>query len=160
MSGSDRAPMINLMGKTPDEARAALRAAGFAGEIEVNRHALVCEGAAEVPGQINCQSPDVGQLAYRRSSVNVTVYETPRHDGRLIRDQLIKVVGMAVADAQKYMKSIGHTGELQVYEDPHHFYKGCDKDRVCAVAPESGTGTGDRVTLFINKKSVDITLPD
>jgi beta-lactam-binding protein with PASTA domain len=122
--------------------------------------ALECVDAQRVPGYINCQSPDVGQLAYRNHSVNVTVYETPRHDGRLIREQLEKVVGMSVADAQRYMKSIGHTGELQVYEDPHQFYKGCEKDRVCKVSPEMGTGTGDRVTLFINKKSVDITLPD
>jgi beta-lactam-binding protein with PASTA domain len=156
----ERVPMINVMGKTPDQAIAALRAAGFTGELEVNRTALECVDAEKVAGHINCQRPDVGQLAYRNHAVNVTVYETPRHDGRLIRDQLEKVVGMSVADAQKYMKSIGHTGELQVYEDPHHFYKGCEKDRVCKVAPEMGTGTGDRVTLFINKKSVDITLPD
>ena len=147
------------MGKTPDEATTALRAAGFSGEIEVNRHALVCEGAAEVPGRINCQSPDVGQLAYRRSSVNVTVYETPTHAGRIIPPQLDKMIGMTIPEAKKYLKSIGHTGTVEVREDGITFHKGCAKDRVCDYGP-AGLSPGDPVTLIINKTSTDITMPD
>jgi beta-lactam-binding protein with PASTA domain len=159
-SGTERAAMIDLTGKTADEAKAALRTAGFSGELEINRIALECVDAKEVPGQINCQNPMPGQLHYRHAAVNVHVYEAPTHTGRLIRSQLEKVVGMTVANATKYMKTIGHTGELLVYEDPHTFHKNCAKDSVCDYAPSSGTGTGDRVTLIINKKSVDITLPD
>jgi hypothetical protein len=62
-----------------------------------------------------------------------------------------KVVAMTVDNAKKYMKNVGHTGELLVYDDPQTFYNNCAKDHVCAYAPSSGIGTGDRVTLMINK---------
>jgi hypothetical protein len=159
MSSNERAPMINLMGKTPDEAKAALRAAGFTGEVEVNRIALECVDAKEVPGQINCQNPDVGKLHYRHAAVNVHVYEAQTHTGRITRDQLMKAVGMTVDDAKKYLRSVGHVGQVDVREDTVHFHKGCAKDRVCDVGP-AGVGVEGLVTLVLNKRSVDITLPD
>jgi len=134
--------MIDVMGKSSDEAIAALKAAGFSGEIEVNRHPVSCVDAKEVPGQINCQDPLPGNLHYRRSSVNVTVYETPRHEGRIIRDQMQKVIGMNIEAAKKYMKSIGHDGELEIVEDNYHFHKGCAKDTICDTDSPSGTGVG------------------
>lgn len=151
--------MINLMGKTPEEATAALRAAGFRGELEINRSALECVDAEKKPGYINCQNPDVGQLAYRNHHVNVTVYQAPTHTGRITRDQLERMKGMTVEEAKKYLRSVGHTGEVVVKEDQVHFHQGCAKDRVCDYGP-NGASTGDRITLVLNKKSVDITLPD
>ena len=151
--------MINLMGKTPEEAIAALRAAGFGGELEINRTALECVDAEQKPGYINCQSPDVGKMAYRNMHVNVTVYQTPTHHGRITTAQLDKMKGMTVDEAKRYLKSIGHTGQVKVKEDQVHFHSGCAKDRVCEYGP-AGVQTGDDVTLVLNKKSVDITLPD
>jgi beta-lactam-binding protein with PASTA domain len=153
--------MIDLTGKTPAEATAALRAAGFNGELVVNRTALECVDAQRVPGHINCQNPEPGKLYYKTHEIDVHVFEEQTHEGRLVREQLAKAVGMTVADAKKYFKSIGHTGEIEVEEGGQYgFFKNCAKDRVCSVGPEGGIGVNDRIWLHLNKKSVDITMPD
>ena len=159
MASNERAPMIDLMGKTPDEAKVALRAAGFTGEVEVNRIALECVDAKEVPGQINCQNPDVGKLHYRHAAVNVHVYEAPTHHGRITVPQMDKAKGMKIEDAKRYFKSIGHRGDFEVREDGVHHHKGCAIDTVCETGPH-GVGVNDKIYLVINKKSVEITLPD
>src|SRR5512139_3561861 len=130
--------MIDLIGKTADEAEAALRAAGFTPSFEVNRIMLECDGVEEV-GRIKCQSPQAGALADRRAIINVNVYEgAHRFTSSLVRAQLEKVVGMTIADAKAYLKRLGHDGEVAVWEQPV-FSKSCAANKVCGVAPEGGT---------------------
>jgi beta-lactam-binding protein with PASTA domain len=146
---SDRLVLPGLIGKTPDEANAALRAAGFLKEIEVNRMALECVDTKKEVGRISCQNPEAGRLAYRSSTISVTVHEERTIQGALVRAQLVKVRGMTVADARQYLKDLGHDGEVRVSEQPT-WSEPCGAGKVCDVEPQSGTGIHDRVTLFIN----------
>lgn len=157
-SGTERAPLPNLLGKTPDEATAALRAAGFTGDLEINRMALECLDTPKVQGRISCQNPDVGVLGYKRGPVNVSVYAEPTHTGRLTREQLAGAVGMTIDAAKAYLKSLGHDGEVIIFEQ-HTFDPNCGSKKVCSAGP--GTGIHSRVQLTINPSSnVDITMPD
>lgn len=159
-SGAGKLVMIDLVGKTPDEAKAALEAAGFAGSFEVNRRPLECEGAIKQAGRIDCQLPDPGEIVDRHAIINVDVPDGPRQiAGALVRTQLVKVRGMTIPEARAYLKSIGHDGEVAVFEQPV-FSNSCGAQKVCDVEPESGTGVHDRVTLVINPGSrVEISLP-
>jgi len=152
--------MIDLTGMTADEASAALHAAGFQSSPEVNRIMLECEGVAKQVGRINCQSPQPGALAERRAIISVNVYDGPHQiGGALVRAQLEKVRGMTIAEARSYLKSLGHDGEVAIWEQPT-FSNSCGVQKVCAASPEGGTGIHDRVTLVINpNSSVDISLP-
>jgi len=158
--GDGKIVMLDLDGKTADEATAALRAAGFISSPEVNRILLECEGSTKQVGRITCQSPKPGTLADRRAIISVTVYEGPhRISGALVRAQLEKVRGMTIADAKTYLKSLGHDGEVAIFEQPT-FSNSCGVKKVCEVSPEGGTGIHDRVTLVINPNAnVDISLP-
>lgn len=159
-NGDGKLVMLDLTGMTAEEAEAALRAAGFTPSFEVNRILLECEGVTKQAGRINCQSPHAGTLADRRAIIGVNVYEGPqRIGGALVRGQLEKVRGMTIADAKAYLKSLGHDGEVAIWEQPV-FSNSCGVQKVCGVTPEGGTGIHDRVTLVINPNSnVDISLP-
>lgn len=148
--GSDRLVMPNLIGKTPEEANAMLRAAGFATQVEANRRALACVDAAEDPGRINCQDPAPGTSAYRSALVAVTVYQPTTFQGALVRAQLVKVRGMTVDEARAYLRSLGHDGPVEIFESP--VPSPTCGDRVCNVSPESGTGLHDRIELQINPR--------
>jgi len=158
--GDGKLVMVDLVGKTPAEATAALQAAGFTSSPEVNRIMLECDGGTPSVGRIRCQAPPPGALADRYAIINVTVEEgAHRFGGSLVRDQLVKVRGMTVAAAKAYLQGLGHDGEIAVWEQPT-FARGCAAQTVCDVAPEAGTGLHDRVTLVINPDAtVDIRLP-
>ena len=158
-SPNGKLEMIDLHGKTADEALAALHAAGFTPSFEVNKILLECDGSA-APGHVKCQSPAAGEVIDRKAIINVHVEEGARRiAGALVRADLEKLLGMTIADAKAYLKSVGHDGEVAVFEQPT-FSQRCGVKQVCSVEPESGTGIHDRVTLVVNPSSnVDISLP-
>jgi beta-lactam-binding protein with PASTA domain len=162
-SASDGAPngklvMIDLHGKTADEALAALHAAGFTPSFEVNKIMLECDGSAPA-GRVRCQAPAPGAVIDRHAIINVHVEEGPRTiAGALVRAQLERLHGMSIPDAKTYLKSIGHDGEVAIFEQ-HTFSQRCGVKKVCSVEPESGTGIHDRVTLVVNPSSVEISQP-
>ena len=73
------------------------------------------------------------------------------HPGMLVRDQLLPLVGLTVADARKQLAKLGYDGNLVVSEQYHYDDK-CGQDRVCGVEPEAGIGVHDELRLSINKK--------
>jgi beta-lactam-binding protein with PASTA domain len=158
--GTGKIVMIDLVGKTADEAAESLRAAGFTSSPEVNRIMLECEGTTKEVGRISCQAPQAGALVDRYAIINITVHEGAHHfSWSLVRAQLAKVRGMTIAEAKTYLKGLGHDGEVAVWEQPV-FSNSCAAQKVCDVSPEGGTGIHDPVTLVINPNSnVDISLP-
>ena len=104
-------------------------------------------------GIIDCQDPEPGKLTYRRGIISVNVHEERGHAGRLIRDQLIKVIGMTVEDAKKYLKSIGHTGEVRVSVATSWYSKCGGVDKVCSISPESGTSNDGLIGIEVNPGS-------
>lgn len=151
--------MPDLTGKTPSDAEATLRSAGFTGAVAVNRIALECEDAAKDEGKINCQSPGPGELAYKNHEVNVHVYQAQTFPGMLVRHQLAPLKGMKVAEAKAYLKKMGHDGKVRV-EQTVQFVKSCKPETICEYSGESGIGVHDEIILMLNKSSVDITMPD
>jgi hypothetical protein len=73
------------------------------------------------------------------------------HPGMLVRDQLLPLVGLTVAQARQQLAKLGYDGELVVSEQYHYDDK-CGQDRVCGVEPEAGIGVHDELRLSINKK--------
>jgi len=158
--GTGKLVMIDLTGKTAEEATTALRDAGFSPAFEVNRITLECEGVTKEVGRINCQSPKTGALVDRQAIINVNVYDGPHvFSGSLVRAQLEKLRGMTITDAKAYLQRLGHDGEVAIFEQPV-FSASCGAQKVCSAEPEGGTGIHDRVTLVINPNgNVDISLP-
>ncbi len=158
--GTGKLVMLDLTGKTADEALADLRAAGFTPSFEVNRILLECEDAPKQVGRISCQSPPAGELADRHAIINVHVEDGPHvFASSLVRAQLEKLRGMTIPDAKAYLKTLGHDGEVAIFEQPT-FATSCKVKTVCSAEPEGGTGIHDRVTLVINPNSnVDISMP-
>ncbi len=101
-----------------------MRGAGLTAPLEVNTMALECVDAQRIDGHINCQAPEPGKLAYRSATVHVTVYNEPTHTGRLTLEQMQKCVGMTIPEAKRYLKSIGHDGEVTIREQ-HTFSEQC-----------------------------------
>jgi PASTA domain len=153
-SGSPRLVVPNLIGKTRDEARALVKAAGFAGEPEDTRP-LECVDAARDPGKINCQDPDAGQVVERYRMITIRVYQPTVIKGAIVRSQLLTLRGLTPDDAKVQLRKLGHDGEVRIgtvtdYGGGKTFDKDCGVNKVCYTSGESGIGIHDAVTLFIN----------
>lgn len=150
-AGDDsQAPMPDLTGKTAEQATAALRAAGFTGELEVDRAELGCDvnGGPTGAGQIRCQRPEAGTPARRDGLVSVM---TAKGRTALGRAELDKAKGMTVDEAKQYFKSIGFDGTTNVYEQPaYQPYKNCAQGHVCDAGPGDGISLHGELTLFVN----------
>jgi len=85
--GTPKATVPNLVGKTPEQAQALVKAAGFAHEPEASRP-LECEGAPRDPGLINCQDPDAGAVIDRYRMITISVYREQVITGAIVRRQL------------------------------------------------------------------------
>jgi PASTA domain-containing protein len=159
--GSGDLVVPNIVGKRPDEAAAIVKAAGFTQDIESSRPVACEEPARVMEGAIDCQDPPAGKTVKRYTMVQINVYRVATHPGRLVRDQLESLVGLTVVEAKQKLKGWGHTGELAVKPGGpvgDHFYPKCGDDKVCELEPTSGTGTGDRILLYVNPK-VKISAP-
>jgi beta-lactam-binding protein with PASTA domain len=148
--GSGDVVVPDLTGKTEEEAIAAVRAAGFRTEAEAKP--LSCDGAPEVEGQVNCQSPAPGETVKAYAMVQYNVYRKQRISGAVVRDQLAALLGKTPADARKLLESYGHDGRVKVEPDTK-FNDGCADGRVCGFSvSESGMGIHDEITLYTNPK--------
>jgi len=152
--GTARAMVPNLIGKTPDEARALVKAAGFTGEPEATRP-LECEGAPREPGLINCQDPEAGQVVERYRMIAISVYREQVIQGAIVRRQLETLHGLTPDQAKQQLKKLGHDGQVSIGEvtdsgGGHTYLKACGDNKVCYTSGESGIGVHDDITLYIN----------
>src|SRR5262249_10308908 len=113
--GTARAMVPNLIGKTPEEARALVKAAGFTAEPEATRP-LECERAPPEPGLINCQDPDAGQLVERYRMIAIAVYREQVIQGAIVRRQLETLHGLTPDQAKQQLRKLGHDGQVSLGE--------------------------------------------
>lgn len=137
----------DLEGKSFDEAKAAAKAAGFKSEVEEGN--VSCVDEKQLEGKVVCQSVDPGKRVRDYTMIQVHVYKKHVFTGMLVRDQLKPLKGMTLTQATAYLKSLGHTGQLKTETLQQHIAN-CEKDIVCGVANESGTGINDDVTVYVN----------
>ena len=137
----------DLEGKSFDEAKAAARAAGSKSEVEEGN--VSCEDEKQLEGKVVCQSVDPGKRVRDYTMIQVHVYKKHVFTGMLVRDQLKPLKGMSLTQARTYLKSLGHTGQLKTETLQQHIAN-CEKDIVCGVANEAGTGINDDVTVYVN----------
>ena len=152
--GDGQLTVPDLIGRTPDEARAIVKAAGFASEPESTRP-VECEGAPKQPGRINCQDPEPGKLVARYAMIQVNVYQVHRIAGAIVRSQLETLKGLSPDQAKQALQKMGHDGKVSIGEvtssgGGHAFLKDCGQNKVCATSGESGIGIHDDLTLYIN----------
>lgn len=148
--GDGKIAVPNLIGKSADQAQKIVEKAGFLTELEVDTEPLVCDGPKD-NGKIQCQDPAPGKLVDHYTYIHVAVYHAPDHSGRLLREDLAKLIGLTVDQAKAELKKMGHDGAVNV-ETEQQFVKKCGADKVCEVQPEEGTGLHDDITLYINPK--------
>jgi len=152
--GTARATVPNLIGKTPEEARALVQAAGFTAEPEATRP-LECEGAPREPGRINCQDPEAGQVVERYRMIAISVYREQVIVGAIVRRQLEALHGLTPDQAKQELKKLGHDGQVSIGEvtdsgGGHTYIKACGQNKVCYTSGESGIGVHDDITLYVN----------
>jgi serine/threonine-protein kinase len=158
--GGGKVAMPNLIGKTEDEARTIVQAAGIASDIEVNSHALECQDAAKDEGKINCQDPEAGQAVDRHAIMNVSVYHKQTHEGRYIREDTEPLIGMTLDQAKKRLAQLGFKGQIDVREDTDvTTTTKCKYDTVCSIFPMEFQ-TDSQITIRVNKAKADIRMPD
>lgn len=139
----------DLVGRTREEAAELVAAAGFTSGIESSRP-VVCEGAPEVEGRINCQSPPAGAAVRPYTTIQINVYQRTRIAGAIVRDELLALIGMTPDDARAALAGYGHDGLVRV-EMTMEPDAECAQDRVCGFdVPESGMGVHDAITFYIN----------
>lgn len=149
-SSNGRLAMPNLIGMTRDEARRTLAAAGFKHGLESSR-VVECVDPPRVPGKINCQDPLPGVDVAVYAIVQINVYETPKHNGRIVREQLESLVGLTIEAARERLRSFGHVGEVEVAPSTNKHYAGCADGTVCEVGT-SGATVRERIALITNTK--------
>jgi hypothetical protein len=152
--GTPRATVPNLIGKTPEQARALVKAAGFAAEPEAT-HPLECEGAPREPGLINCQDPEAGQVIERYRMITIHVYREQVITGAIVRRQLEALHGLTPDQARQQLKKLGHDGKVDIGDvttsgGSHAYLKECGQNKVCYTSGESGIGIHDDLVLYIN----------
>jgi hypothetical protein len=152
--GKPRITVPNLIGKTPEQARALVKAAGFNSEPESN-HILECVDAARDEGLINCQDPDAGAVVERYSMIKIHVYREHVIAGAIVRRQLESLRGLSPDEAKQRLKKLGHDGKVSIGDvttsgGSHAYIKECGQNKVCYTNGESGIGVHDDLVLYIN----------
>jgi hypothetical protein len=152
--GTRRATVPDLMGKTADEARALVKAAGFVHAPE-STLPLECVDAAQDAGLINCQDPEPGKSLEIYQLIKINVYRPQVISGAIVRRQLATLHGLTPDQAKQELKKLGHDGKVHVrdvtnYGGGHTYVKECGENKVCYTSSESGIGLHDELTLFIN----------
>jgi hypothetical protein len=158
--GDGQRTVPNVIGKTPDEAREIVRAAGFEG-VESTRP-VSCDDAPDEPGRINCQDPEPGKVVARYVNViQINVAQSKHRAGIIMRDQLEAMVGLTVDQVKAQLKALGHDGKV-IVEEGHSgnlYDKECG-DKVCEVSGGAGIGLHDQVHIIINPKLTIAPPPD
>jgi PASTA domain len=158
--GDPQRTVPDLTGKTLDEARAIVRAAGFTSELEDTELAS-CPGAAPgaaAEGQILCQDPDPGQHRNRHAPIQVVVYKPQRFAETALQQQLLALRGLTVDEARVQLRRIGHDGPVKVVRLDKHV-SGCAPERVCDVGRGRARDLHDEITLWLNPR-LDIAAPE
>ncbi|HSS00398.1 MAG TPA: PASTA domain-containing protein [Kofleriaceae bacterium] len=152
--GKPRITVPNLIGKTPEQARVLVKAAGFNSEPESN-HILECMDAARDEGLINCQDPEAGAVVERYSMIKIHVYRGQVITGAIVRRQTESLRGLTPDEAKQQLKKFGHDAKVSigVVTDSgggQTYIKACGQNKVCYTSGDSGFGIHDDVTLYIN----------
>ena len=152
--GKPRITVPDLIGKTPEQARALVAAAGFNSEPEAN-HILECVDAARNEGLINCQDPEAGAVVERYSMIKIHVYREQVITGAIVRRQLEALRGLSPDEAKQQLKKFGHDAKVSVgvvtdSGGGQTYIKACGQNKVCYTSGESGIGIHDDVTLYTN----------
>jgi beta-lactam-binding protein with PASTA domain len=163
LAPADPAPRYvvpNLVGKSPDEARAMVRAAGFEYDLEVDSASLDCgEHPPKVANRhILCQKPVAGTVGDRNTIVYSVTYAEPRkRDEWISKEQLASLRGLKVGDAKAKLAEWSFDGKLKVMHTAE-FDADCGVDKVCGTWPNSGVHWHEKLTLYINEKA-EISAP-
>ncbi len=122
----------DVMGKTADEARAIVKAAGFVRDVEISE-SLGCEGPHPA-GRIFCQSPAAGTRVGRNDWLQVAIPAAAMHlrPGFINADQLDPLVGLPLAEAKRRLKQLGHVGQVLLERD-NKVSARCHDDLVCSL---------------------------
>jgi hypothetical protein len=146
----------DFTGKTLDEARALAKAAGFSHDVE--ERPMHCEGDVQkADGKITCQDPEPGKLERRYAGLGVAIHKEWKHEGMLVRAQLLPLIGMTPEQAQKRLQELGHTGKLVVTHELQ-FVPKCGQNKICSIEHEAGIGVADDMIVSINPK-IEISAP-
>jgi hypothetical protein len=149
-----RLAVPSLIGKTPDEARAIVRAAGFTQDVEL-RESIKCDDEPSDPGRINCQEPEAGALTNRYAMIHVKTFQRHTFDGDAYLRKVSEVQGMAPDDAKRWLHQLGHTGEITVVVQ-YQYDAACGQNKVCTYSP--ARHAEQDITLWINRRTA-ISVP-
>lgn len=153
--GGDPDGMItvpNVVGKSLDEAQAMAQQAGFKQDVETTRP-VECDTPAPGEGLIRCQDPEAGTRVARYAMLQVNVYRTRSHKGRVTLEDLAALKGLTVAQARAKLVEYGATDEVEVATS-NRFIDNCKPETICWA--ESGGGT---ILLYLNKQAAPIATP-
>jgi beta-lactam-binding protein with PASTA domain len=130
-SGSQKITMIDVSGKSPAEAEAALRAAGITGSMDV-RDNYVCD----VPGieelHVCYTSPRAGQAS--STTLPVTLYLRHKETRSFAMPDLR---GKTVDEAKQILIGMGQPADRFIVEEARGAGD-CQPSRICRQSPEPG----------------------
>lgn len=151
--------MPNVVGKTLAEATQILRAAGFT-EPPREEGAICADEAAVAPETISCQDRAPGTSVRTFHELGVHVAHAQRRGTGIFESDLMKLVGMPVADAKAALVDLGYVGTIEVQETSD-FTAGCKIGTVCNFTPRTTFAHSDGrvMKLYINRASVDFAKP-
>ena len=161
--GSGPITMPNLVGMTEAQASAAVKAAGFAGDMEQSRP-VECENAPQVEGQVNCQDPEAGKSVTRTAMVVVNVYHSHMSEGGKQQLLLDSVVGMPPDQAKAAIKKVHPNWQFTISAPTNSgggeiYDAKCGENKVCSTGLAGDPDVaGSSVVLYVNKK-VKLTAP-
>jgi hypothetical protein len=149
-------PVPDFTGKTLEEARSMAKAAGFSNEVQ--ERPMHCDDSSpKADTRITCQDPEPGKLERRYAGLGVAIHKEWKHEGMLVRAQLLPLIGMAPEQARARLKELGHTGKLIVMHE-QVFVRKCGQNKICSVDHEAGIGVADDLIVLINP-AVEISAP-
>ncbi|HEX3764929.1 MAG TPA: PASTA domain-containing protein [Kofleriaceae bacterium] len=153
----DRPVVPDLIGKTLDEARAIVKAAGFTSEVEGSEQPSCAGATPGAEGHILCQDPEPGQRTNRYAMIQVVIYQPHRFSGMILPQQLAALRGLTVDEARRRLRELGHDGPVRTHVSSD-FATGCAADHVCEVGPGGARSLHDEIILFL-KPRLEITAP-
>jgi hypothetical protein len=146
----------DLIGKTPEEARAIVKAAGFTQEVEL-RESLQCEGEPRDPGRINCQEPEAGVRTNSYAMVHIKVFRAQDLVANQFASRFGDLRGLTLEEARQRLAQAGHDGAISV-ATKDQYDDGCGQNKACTWRLHGARTNHDEVTLWFNRKTA-IALP-
>ena len=115
-AGSSKLTVPNLVGKSTADATAALRAAGFENDLEIDSAPLDCgEHPPKVKArQILCQKPAAGETADRGAYIYAVTFYDPRNPDVIARADLEALVGLTIDQAKARLVQLQFSSKLEV----------------------------------------------